>query len=114
MAPSASQVTTETPVVFSYDKPSKVLFPDGIKTSGQFDPEYDQLKPYEAFPKAIEGSTVWKADEYVKKPEQWTHYFSEEELNELSAAADAFIASDIPLTGICKVSLCRLPGPNST
>lgn len=102
MAPSAIE-TIETSTVFTYDNPSKKLFPDGIKTSGQFDPNYDLLKPYEEFPKEITGPTVWKAEEYAKSPETWTHYFAEEELKELSDAADAFMASETPLTGITKV-----------
>jgi hypothetical protein len=103
MAPAAIETFSQTPSVFSYDNPSKLIFPDGIKTSGQFDPEYDQVKPYEEFPDEITGPTVWKAEEYAKNPEQWTHYFSKEEVQEMSDAADAFIASTTPLTGITKV-----------
>jgi hypothetical protein len=100
MAPAAIENNT----IFSYENPSKKLFPDGIKTSGQFDPEYALLKPYEQFPQEITGPTVWKADEYAKNTERWTHYFSEEELKELSDTSDAFMASETPLTGIGKVS----------
>lgn len=102
MAPSA----VETPLieaVYTYDKPSKLVFPDGIKTSGQFDPIYDQIRPYEEFPVDIAGHTVWEAEDYAKNPEQWTHQFSDGEIKEMSDAADAFIASDTPLTGIAKV-----------
>lgn len=91
--------------VFTYDKPSKAVFPDGIKTSGQTFPQYDEIKPYVDFPKEITGPTVWKAEDYTDHPELWTHRFSEEEVKEMSAAADAFIASATPLTGICKVSV---------
>ena len=76
------------------------IFPDGIKTSGQHPPEYDLLRPYSEFPKEITGPTVWKADEYRGHPEQWTHYLSDSEIDELSRTADEFIAADIPLTGI--------------
>lgn len=103
MAPAA----IETPDAFSYDNPSMKLFPDGIKTSGQFDPNYDLIKQYDEFPKEITGPTVWKADEYAKSPERWTHYFSEDELKELSDTADAFMACETPLTGICKVRSYR-------
>ena len=102
MGPSLD-TSSEAPATFTYDKPSKLIFPDGIKTSGQTDPEYDLIKPYEDFPKEITGSTVWKAEDYKDNTEQWTHFFSEEEVEEMSKAADAFIASDTPLTGICKV-----------
>ena len=85
-----------------YDKPSKAVFPDGIKTSGQREPVYDQLKPYADFPREITGQTVWDRDDYQHNPERWVHHFTSEEKTELSAAADAFIASEVPLTGMTK------------
>ncbi|KIY04142.1 uncharacterized protein Z520_00834 [Fonsecaea multimorphosa CBS 102226] len=78
------------------------LFPDGLKTSGQWPPVYEQLRPYEDFPKEISGPTLWKAEDYRWYPERWTHRFRSAEIAELSAAADEFIASGIPLTGISK------------
>ena len=102
MAPTATEPAYEA-TVFSYDNPSKLIFPDGIKTSGQTDPDYDLIKSFHLFPKEITGPTAWKAEDYSKNSEQWTHYFSEEEVKEMGGAADAFIASDTPLTGICKV-----------
>ncbi|WEW58003.1 hypothetical protein PRK78_003470 [Emydomyces testavorans] len=69
------------------------LFPDGLKTTGQHPPLYDQLKPFSEFPKEITGPTVWKAEDYQDCPDKWTHWFTDEELTELSDAADAFIAS---------------------
>lgn len=78
---------------------------DGIRTSGQLDPVHDLLKPYEAFPEEISGPTVWRAEDYRDAPERWTHRFTEEEIEELGAAADKFIASDIPMTGISKACL---------
>ncbi|KAF2084587.1 Clavaminate synthase-like protein [Saccharata proteae CBS 121410] len=83
-------------------KVDQAVFPDGIKTSGQLAPLYDKLRPYEDFPKVIEGPTVWKKSDYQNNPERWTHPFSEEEIAELGAAADAFIAAGTPLTGISK------------
>jgi hypothetical protein len=103
MAPAAIADLAQAPAVFTYNNPSKQIFPDGIKTSGQFDPEYNQIKPYDEFPVTIKGPTVWEAGDYAKNPEQWTHHFSAEEVKEMSDAADAFIASDTPLTGISKV-----------
>jgi hypothetical protein len=84
---------------------SKAIFPDGLKTTGQHPPIYEQLQPYENFPKEITGRTVWKAEDYKDNPERWTHRFTDEEIKELSDAADAFLESKIPLTGISKVSL---------
>jgi len=104
MAPALTELPVEPSSVFNYDKPSKAVFPDGIKTSGQCPPDYDQLKPYDLFPKEITGATVWKPEDYTNNPERWTHRFSEEEVQEMSDAADAFLASGTPLTGITKVS----------
>jgi hypothetical protein len=80
------------------------IFPDGIRTSGQHNPIYDLLRPYEDFPKEISGPTLWKKEDYENNPERWTHPFTPEEIEELSQTADAFIASGTPLTGISKVS----------
>jgi hypothetical protein len=83
---------------------SKAIFPDGLKTTGQHPPIYEQLQPYDNLPKEITGRTVWKAEDYTNNPEKWTHRFTDEEIAELSQAADAFIDSKTPLTGISKVS----------
>jgi hypothetical protein len=80
------------------------IFPDGIKTSGQHPPIYDLLRPYSDFPKEITGETVWKAEDYADNPERWVHVLNDQEANELSRAADKFIANGTPLTGISKVS----------
>ncbi|KAK0513728.1 hypothetical protein JMJ35_003450 [Cladonia borealis] len=78
------------------------IFPDGIKTSGQHRPIYEQLRSYEDFPEEIIGPTVWDAEDYRNNPERWTHWLSEDEIAELSDAADKFKAASIPLTGISK------------
>lgn len=110
MAPVATQLPTELPQTkYLYDTPSKSVFPDGIKTAGQFDPIYDQLAPYSAFPKEISGQTIWNPQDYKNNPETWTHPFSEDEVAEMSKAADDFIASGTPLTGISKE---HFPLPN--
>jgi len=100
------------------------IFPDGLKTSGtdiaspkrisderggtanlqpgQHPPLYDQIYPYSAFPKHIEGPTVWRSEDYADNPERWVHQFSAAETEEISRAADNFIASGLPITGITK------------
>lgn len=78
------------------------IFPDGLKTSGQHPVDYELVRPYSAFPQRLTGPTVWESADYQHNPERWTHEFSVEEVNELSAAADAFLASGAPLTGISK------------
>jgi hypothetical protein len=94
---------------FRNDDAPRDLFPDGIRTSGQHPPLYDVLRPYAEFPKEIEGPTVWRREDYVDHPDRWTHRFTPEEVEELGAEADKFIASGTPLTGISKVSAASLP-----
>lgn len=81
------------------------IFPDGLKTTGQHPPLYEHIVPFDQFPRQITGPTVWKAEEYRDHPEKWTHTFTEDQVEELSAAADAFLTSKTPLTGISKVRL---------
>ena len=115
MAPGLTESSTDFQSAFTYEKPSKAVFPDGIKTSGQREPIPEYLVPYEKYPKKIEGPTVWKPEDYSKNPERWTHHFSVEEIKEMSAAADAFLASDTPLTGITKVgSIAAFAGRSCT
>ncbi|KAF2033240.1 Clavaminate synthase-like protein [Setomelanomma holmii] len=110
MAPSLETATTPTAPhelgksnsYASSATANKAIFPDGIKTSGQHEPLYDQIHPYSAFPKEITGSTAWNRDDYKNNPERWTHPFSDDEIKEISDAADAFIKSGTPLTGITK------------
>ena len=83
----------------------RLVFPDGIKTSGQHPPLYEQLRSYDDFPEEITGATVWDAEDYKRNPERWTHWLTENEIEELSEAADEFRAATIPLTGISKVCL---------
>ncbi|KAF2799491.1 Clavaminate synthase-like protein [Melanomma pulvis-pyrius CBS 109.77] len=104
MSPSltttAPPSTDPLPTKYANNKAPKSIYPDGIKTSGQHAPLYDLLRPYSDFPTEITGPTVWKAEDYINNPERWTHHFSPSENAEISAAADAFIASGTPLTGI--------------
>ncbi|KAL1303089.1 hypothetical protein AAFC00_006532 [Neodothiora populina] len=113
MAPSA---LLQTPLeghgpAFTYHDPSPKIFPDGIKTSGQHAPISSLIKPYSAFPKEITGQTAWQAEDYKNNPERWTHPFSQDEIAEISQAADDFIASATPLTGITKE---KFPLPSKT
>ncbi|KAF2278325.1 taurine catabolism dioxygenase-like protein TauD [Westerdykella ornata] len=85
---------------FPNHRAPKHIYPDGIKTSGQHPPIYSLLRPYSAFPTEITGPTVWQASDYRSHPSRWTHIFSPSELAEISAAADLFLASGTPTTGI--------------
>lgn len=103
MAPSIAETAPEAPLSFKNHTAPKNLFPDGIRTSGQHEPIWEQLRSYEAFPKEIRGPTLWRAEDYRNNPERWVHHFSEEEIEELSKASDDFMASETPLTGITTV-----------
>ena len=104
--------TAEAPHTLSAKRPNsdapRDIWPDGIRTSGQHPPIYSKLKSYSDFPKEITGSTVWKAEDYTNNPERWVHRLTEDEIAELGAAADEFMASGQPLTGITKDSF-KLP-----
>jgi hypothetical protein len=93
---TTSSATTTVPTA------PKSLFPDGLKTSGQHSPTYAHLTPPSLFPKVITGPTGWKAEDYRDHPERWTHVFSASEVEELGKAADEFIGSGRPLTGMAK------------
>ncbi|PVI06919.1 Clavaminate synthase-like protein [Periconia macrospinosa] len=98
-APTAPHELSKTQPFLNHKAPRNI-YPDGIKTSGQHPPLYDQLHPYSDFPKEITGQTAWNATEYKNNPERWTHVFTPEEIQEISDTADSFIASGTPLTGI--------------
>lgn len=101
MAPALTETSPIPP--YKLQQVSKDTFPDGIRTSGQHPPVYGKLKTFKEFPEEIAGPTAWKKEDYANNPEQWVHKFSPKEIVELSSAADSFIASGIPLTGISKV-----------
>ncbi|RDL34526.1 Uncharacterized protein BP5553_07654 [Venustampulla echinocandica] len=105
MAPSILETQTEAPHTLASPvqrTADRKVFPDGIKTSGQHPPLYNKLRPYSDFPTEITGESIWRAEDYVNNPERWVHVFDEEEVAELSAVADKFLADKIPLTGISK------------
>lgn len=99
----AENVTASAKWKGKNDEAPRDIFPDGIKTSGQHNPTYELLRPYEDFPKEISGPTVWKKEEFENSPERWTHPLTPSEVEELSRTADAFIESGTALTGISKV-----------
>lgn len=101
---SSTTTTTNTSTPTYQNAALKSIFPDGLKTSGQHNPDYTLLTPPTQFPKQISGPTVWQAEDYVDHPERWTHAFSAEEIAELGSAADAYVRSGRELTAMAKVS----------
>ena len=106
MAPGLT-ATLPTYTLISEKQVPRSIFPDGIKTSGQHPPLYHRLSPYQDFPYDISGATVWNADDYKDNPERWTHRFTDDEVAEMSEAANRFRDSGVPLTGISKVTLIQ-------
>ena len=109
MAPGAlvedtHHVPSHDIIISKNDDAPRSIFPDGIRTSGQHAPLYDEIRPFSEFPEEIAGPTVWTAEEYIDRPERWVHRFTEEEISELNHAADGFLGSGTPLTGISKAS----------
>lgn len=123
MAPTAVSSTTAVPSPFGKGAATSIvdrsIFPDGFKTSGEFShsqegchridkipgqhpPLYDQVYPYSAFPKFIDGPTKWEPETYANSPERWVHPFSPSEIAEIGEAADHILSSGTPLTGITK------------
>lgn len=107
MAPGLTSVETEIHISNTFPTTKAqvpgAIFPDGLRTSGQHPPNYEELKGYGDYPESIEGPTLWKTKDYRDNPERWVHRFSETEIEEMSIAADNFKASETPLTGIMKV-----------
>ncbi|KNG52681.1 taurine catabolism dioxygenase [Stemphylium lycopersici] len=102
MAPSLTSPAPQVPHTLNppTTKAPKTIFPDGLRTSGQHEPIYTLLHPYSSFPQHISGPTAWSAGDYAPYPSRWTHVFSSSEISEISSAADAFLSSGTPLTGI--------------
>jgi hypothetical protein len=101
MAPG---LTTATEPPSAHAAP-KNIFPDGIRTSGQHVPIYEKLRPYADFPKEITGRTVWKREDFVDRPEAWTHVFTPAEIEELGVTADKFLNKGIKAEAISKVGI---------
>jgi hypothetical protein len=85
-------------------KADPAIFPDGLKTSGQHSPIGSLIRPYGDYPKKIEGKTVWDKSDFEGRDDKWQRPFTPEEIEEIGKAADGYIASGRPLTGISQVS----------
>lgn len=87
-------------------KADKSAFLDSVETTRQQPPVYELLRAYSDFPKQITGKTVWHRDDYLgssEKESEWKHPFTDEQIKEMSTAADGFLKSGRPLTNTKKV-----------
>jgi len=74
---------------------------DGDLTSGQYPPLFDKINTdIASFPKSLEGPTVWRREDYINSPDKWIHRWTQEEIDDLSRAADEFAAKGLSLTQI--------------
>jgi hypothetical protein len=85
-------------------KADPAIFPDGLKTSGQYSPIASLIRPYSDYPKKIEGRTVWDKAGFEGRDDKWQRPFTPEEITEIGKAADSYISSGQPLTAISQVS----------
>ena len=102
--PEHDSILPLPPTYYGPLKADPAIFPDGLKTSGQHCPIASLIRPYEDYPKKIEGPTVWGKADYQEAPDKWQRTFTAEEIEEIGQAADDFIGSGVPLTGITKAS----------
>jgi hypothetical protein len=98
MAPS---IVAEPTVAASSKVASSTVQP--LRSSGQLEPEFNLIVPYEQFPKEITGPTAWKKEYYSENPDSWVHRWTTAEVQEIGRAADQFIQAGLPLTTITKV-----------
>jgi hypothetical protein len=85
-------------------KADPAIFPDGLKTSGQHSPIASLIRPYSDYPTKIEGRTLWDKSDFQGRDDKWQRPFTAAEIEEIGKAADGYIASGRPLTGISQVS----------
>ncbi|KAM0756490.1 Clavaminate synthase-like protein [Meredithblackwellia eburnea MCA 4105] len=71
-------------------------------TAGQHDSIPELIQPYSAFPKKIEGPTVWDATEYAKDPTKWKRRWTPELIAGLEEAYSKFEKSGLDITSITK------------
>ncbi|WOO84275.1 Taurine hydroxylase-like protein SAT17 [Vanrija pseudolonga] len=81
MAPVAVPLATE-PKAPANDVVKPLL------TSGQHEPLFDILTPYEQFPKEVTGPTVWTKEEFESNPKAWKWRWTPEQIADLEAAYD--------------------------
>ncbi|EJT47926.1 hypothetical protein A1Q1_03161 [Trichosporon asahii var. asahii CBS 2479] len=70
-----------------------------ILTSGQHEPNHDDIIPYAQFPKEVTGRTVWTKDDFADTS-IWKHRWTPEQIQELEEAYDRFAETGLPLTAV--------------
>jgi hypothetical protein len=73
-------------------------------SSGQREPEYDLLVPYDDLPEEMTGPTVWTKEELEITPERWLRQFSNEEVEYIEKAIHQVESKGLELAQIDSAS----------
>lgn len=79
-------------------------------TSGQHEPVFEKIVPYEKFPKKIEGRTVWQREQLLADHSLWEFHWTPELIAQLEDSYETFQKTGKSLTEISKVSSCLMLG----
>lgn len=69
-------------------------------SSGQREPEYGLLTPYESMPKQISGRTVWTKEELMADTSRWIRPFTDIEIRHIQTAVQTIESQDLDLSQI--------------
>lgn len=94
---------TNDPLEAEGPKTNRSIFPHGIKTSGQHPSLEQYLRPFEDFPRLIDGPTAWHVEDFGDSSREWVYRFTAEYLSELGMASDRFLKTDKNLVAMTKV-----------
>ncbi|KAF4932447.1 Taurine hydroxylase-like protein SAT17 [Colletotrichum fructicola] len=71
-------------------------------SSGQREPEYDLLEPYESMPEAIVGRTVWTKEDLEADSSRWLRVFSPDEVTHIESAVHDIEKNNLQLSEVDK------------
>ncbi|KAK0368050.1 taurine catabolism dioxygenase TauD [Colletotrichum limetticola] len=78
--------------------------------SGQREPDYDLLQPFETMPEEISGSTVWVKEELSQNTGRWLYHFTEDQVKHVIAAVRDIENRGFQLSEVDKTTF-ELPSP---
>ncbi|KAI8235334.1 Taurine hydroxylase-like protein SAT17 [Colletotrichum sp. SAR 10_99] len=71
-------------------------------SSGQREPEYDLLEPYESMPEAIVGRTVWTKEDLEADTSRWLRDFTPDEVTHIESAVHDIEKNNLQLSEVDK------------
>lgn len=69
-------------------------------SSGQREPEYHLLAPFDAMPEQITGPTVWTKEDLESEPDRWLRTFSEDEIRQVEQAIQQVESRNLQLSEV--------------